>query len=79
MVLTIWEKELSIYPNPTFGVFFVNGKEINSVSISDLSGRTILKTTSSELDLSQLVNGTYLIFIEHTNGTGELIKVRLSR
>ncbi len=79
LLLSIKEKELSIYPNPTSGVLFIDGKDINSVSISDLSGRTILKTTSSELDLSQLVNGTYLIFIEHTNGTGELIKVRLSK
>lgn len=58
-----------VYPNPTAGVFNI---ELNSASdktivVTDLTGRTVLTTTSSDqkitLNISHLANGVYYVKI----------------
>jgi photosystem II stability/assembly factor-like uncharacterized protein len=69
-------KGLSIYPNPTKGEVYVKAdKKIKSSSILDLSGKSVLKSTSENINISSLPKGAYLMLIEFTDGTTSSEKV----
>ncbi|MEN8826496.1 MAG: BspA family leucine-rich repeat surface protein, partial [Wenyingzhuangia sp.] len=57
---------ISIYPNPVNDKLFVQGVlYVSEISIYDVLGKLVLsKTTSSELDVSNLKKGIYLIKIK---------------
>jgi hypothetical protein len=60
-------QQIPVYPNPSNGIFYINTQQLNiqSWSISDLSGRT-LKTYNNQLnsgviDLTDLPKGIYIL------------------
>ncbi len=66
---------LSIYPNPTSGLFTIASKTntiISSVSVMDVVGKTVYtKTTQAnevEVDLTQMNTGLYMVIIKDVNG-----------
>ncbi len=69
------ENGISIYPNPTNGIlnFEFANNNIQNLSISDITGRTIQNFTNSQvqnlptIDLSNLENGIYIIKIQTDN------------
>ncbi len=66
--------EINIYPNPNNGVFTLEGAEKNSnIEISDISGHIVyqmnLSSSKTNLDLSYLSKGIYLITIHSSKGT----------
>ncbi|MBK1894596.1 T9SS-dependent choice-of-anchor J family protein [Chryseobacterium paridis] len=68
--------QTSIYPNPTKGEIEIKtDKKIKSVSIFDVSGRSVLKTTSAKPNLSSFSKGTYLMQVEFADGTSSTEKV----
>jgi alpha-tubulin suppressor-like RCC1 family protein len=79
---TIFSKnDFKIYPNPSNKFIFIENNttgKINNITISDLTGKIILKTYSqfSELNIEALENGIYLINIsvENVNYYYKLIK-----
>ncbi|WP_405296710.1 leucine-rich repeat domain-containing protein [Algibacter sp. Ld11] len=72
------ELDLNIFPNPTSGVVSIKSKQLNdaSVSIYDLNGRILstnsINGTSSEIDISELSCGIYLLKFKVANN--EFIK-----
>lgn len=59
----------NIYPNPTSGIFYIDGlKKNDKVSLYDQSGK-LLKSAEGEnkLDISELPDGIYLITTESGN------------
>ena len=70
-------KNIILYPNPTSSNIFIGG-EFNKVRLYDLFGRELLKSTSNQLDLSNLPNNVYMIKLEDNQGkiivTGKIIK-----
>ncbi|CAM3497876.1 Por secretion system C-terminal sorting domain-containing protein [Flavobacterium longum] len=59
----VGQDEVTVYPNPSEGVFYVNtppGAQA-SFEVNDLTGRTILKTESSTIDLSAFPTGMYIL------------------
>ncbi len=62
------EKEFSIYPNPTNGrINIETNKQIKKITILNISGKIILETTNTEIDLSKQKTGTYFLKIETEN------------
>jgi hypothetical protein len=67
--------DMAIYPNPTSGHITIdnrNTKNISSVTIKDLSGKTIadfpgINNSATELDLGVLPAGVYLLEIKHAS------------
>lgn len=56
---------INIYPNPTKDVIYIEGVELESISISDASGRKkIFILSDGKVDISDLVNGIYFIAID---------------
>lgn len=68
---------ITLYPNPTSSNIFIGG-EFNKVRIYDIFGRELLKSTSNQLDLSNLPNNIYMIKLEDNQGkiivTGKVVK-----
>lgn len=76
-----FEKSVTVYPNPTTGMVYVNGVDDAAVSVYSLSGkmvRNIEKVNNSTIDLSSLSNGIYMIKIEK-DGTTVTKKIALHK
>ena len=68
-VNSINKTKLSIYPNPTKGIFTVEGQDITKVEILDITGKKIksLSNTKNTFDLSNEKNGVYFIKVYTEN------------
>jgi hypothetical protein len=65
------DKNIDVYPNPTNGLLNVSGNGTMHITMSNLLGQSMLKTTangSTTLDLSRYESGMYLIRIETESG-----------
>ena len=61
--------KVSIYPNPTNGMLFVEGEGINSIEVMDINGRTVKSSAKAgAIDLSDLENGVYMVRTATENG-----------
>ena len=58
---------LSIYPNPATDVLYVNAENLNRVEINDMTGRNVLNTTSSVVDLRGVEAGVYFVTVRTEN------------
>lgn len=68
---TIINLRLELYPNPTTGVLYIKGAEVESAELFSLDGRLILSEQSSNtLNLSSLPSGMYVVRIRTSLGTG---------
>lgn len=65
------ETTINVYPVPSNGIVFVEGDNINSLEVLDLSGKLIKKSvptsTVTEIDMD-VPSGEYMLRIETTNG-----------
>lgn len=64
--------KVQVFPNPTSGSFTVKGKAIKSIRVSNLLGLELqnkqVNDNYSEIDLTNLPNGMYLLQIETETG-----------
>ncbi|NPA67953.1 MAG: T9SS type A sorting domain-containing protein [Chlorobi bacterium] len=65
---------VNLYPNPADDILFIAAKsEIKSVSISDITGKNVLRkyinSQNAEIKVYDLQNGIYIINIETNNFT----------
>lgn len=65
------ETTINVYPVPSNGIIFVEGDNINSLEVLDISGKLIKKSvptsTVTEIDMD-VPSGEYMLRIETTNG-----------
>lgn len=52
-----------IYPNPTRDVLMIEGVDSQTIRVYDLQGRLIKTENSTQVDVSNLAEGTYLLQI----------------
>ena len=60
---------LKLSPNPTSGQLTVAGVEVLRVKICNMAGEVLLETVHSQLDISALSSGIYLVVAESAAGT----------
>ena len=60
-----FDSDLQIYPNPTTGLFTIEGA-IGTTKVIDPLGRLVFTTTKSEIDLSDQPKGIYFVSIGET-------------
>ena len=71
---------ISIFPNPTYGVITISAKQNYSVTIFDITGKVIAKSemenNTTDIDISNEQSGLYIILIsnENTTNTYKIIK-----
>ncbi len=70
--------EVTIYPNPTNGIFNMEFKnDVNSIRVINILGKVVYfekvaansTETTKRIDLSNLVNGLYIVSVSNDNGT----------
>ena len=66
---------MSLYPNPASDMVSIFGDGFVSATVIDLTGRTLLQTTSMQLDISGLRPGEYVVKVERLNGETEELKM----
>ncbi len=69
-VITVIEPDtftFSLYPNPTSGVIFIQGKDIKEVEIYSITGQKVFQTNDHRFDISQLSSGIYIARIRTGN------------
>ncbi len=74
----IGKKSALVYPNPFKDVIYLeNPDEIDSVSISDFSGRKIKNFNNSfkELQLKDLVEGVYILTVNYKDAKSKTMKI----
>ena len=50
-----------VYPNPTQGFVYTNQEIISKIHVYDLTGKQLMKTNNSSVDLGSINNGMYII------------------
>ena len=53
--------EIFVYPNPTTGLIRTNQDIISQIRVYDLTGKQLMETNASSVDLSTFKNGVYLL------------------
>ena len=74
----IAKKETAVYPNPFKDVIYLdNAEAVKSVSIADISGKTVknINNISKNLYLSDLKTGVYIITINYKDGKSNTNKI----
>lgn len=70
------EGEISIFPNPTVDIVNINNLPLEAeVRLLDVSGKLLMKTNTSSIDLSERESGLY--FIEVLSGGEEETKIKI--
>jgi len=59
---------ISIYPNPTTDVIFIETNAIFNVAIFNVLGEKIISTQNNKIDLSSYQNGLYFVVLKDNNG-----------
>lgn len=76
-VANVSKGNLSVYPNPFKDILKISDiKNVVSAVVTDISGRRLLEIKpTSELNLSQLKKGVYIISLKYSNGEVKTTKV----
>ena len=57
-------KSIVIYPNPTQEILIISGIESQILRIYDLQGRLLKEGNGTQINVSNLANGTYLLQVD---------------
>jgi len=55
------QSELKVYPNPTTGIVYLAVKEDVDIEVRDLTGRVVMRTRGTMVDLSGMAEGIYFV------------------
>ena len=66
---------MSLYPNPASDMVTIFGDGFVSATVIDLAGRTLLRTTAMQIDISGLRPGESVVKVERINGETEELKM----
>jgi Secretion system C-terminal sorting domain len=73
---------ISVYPNPTTDIIFISTEEFlenSTIVLMDVSGRVVeikeITESRSQIDMGNLMNGTYLLSIKAEDQTIKTLKI----
>ena len=64
-----------IYPNPTADRIYISSNEFLTAEIFNVVGQKILTTTNNNIDMTELVSGTYALRISINDKTTKTFKI----
>jgi hypothetical protein len=62
------DKLLNVFPNPTNNILKIDFNDYKSSELFSIDGKSVLKSTAKQIDLSKEVKGIYFLVIEDING-----------
>lgn len=79
-IANVDEKVINVYPNPTNArINIASEQAVKNVTLFNVNGQQLMTTTKTDIDLSQLSNGTYVVRVEMQDGTVATRTVVLSK
>jgi len=70
---SITQSTFPIYPNPSNGIFHIEGDNVDKIEVFDNVGRLLLKSGNQQtIDLSAFSNGVYFAKIYYGKGVGNI-------
>lgn len=69
--------EWSVYPNPANDIIQIEADNLESVSIIDLFGKTVVTSTSHLINVEQLAAGTYTLQLTTTGGKSAMKRLMI--
>ena len=66
--------DVFVYPNPTTGLIHANQEIISQIRVYDLTGKQLMKSEDSSVDLSTFKNGVYLLQLFRTDSKNWVTK-----
>ena len=67
-VKTVNNSEILVYPNPANDIIYIDYDKEVLVEFHNLIGTKVLESNKTEIDVSGLNNGTYIVLIKNNNG-----------
>ncbi len=67
-ISNIKHKSLDVYPNPTSNILKIDFNDYKSSELFSIDGKSVLKSTLKQIDISNKVKGIYFLVIEDVNG-----------
>lgn len=58
-----------VYPNPTADRIYIKADKIKKAELFDLMGRKVRSTNQLQIDVSNLSNGNYILYVKTENNT----------
>jgi hypothetical protein len=77
-IIAIEEQKFEFYPNPANNTLFVKGQSlVSKISMYKMSGIqvAVFKEIGSQIDISSLNSGIYLLVIDYINGDRKIEKL----
>ena len=59
--------DIFVYPNPTTGLIRTNQDIVSQILVYDLTGKKLMETNDSSVDLSVFKNGVYIFKLYQSN------------
>lgn len=78
-VSNVFGNNISIYPNPSKGIFQLTGDDISRTEVSSLNGTVIGFYYDKHIDLSTLSNGMYILSIYGKKGLLKKEKIMITK
>lgn len=67
---------ISVYPNPTNDILHVKtNDEIENITVYDFMGKSVIRESRKEINLTQQLSGVYFLVIEYRDKTTRTMKV----
>ena len=63
------DSRISVYPNPTANRIYIQGENVLRAELFDLRGRKVRSTNQSQIDMSTLSRGNYILQVKTQNKT----------
>lgn len=63
------QTSVNVYPNPTTGRFHITAEGFENVEVYDVTGRNVMNTDQSVIDLSAFANGVYTLRVNTVMGS----------
>jgi len=72
----IAKSNLKVYPNPISDIVNIaSDKKISNISINDLSGKKLLESNETKLNIKSFSKGVYLLTVKYVDGITETKKI----
>ena len=66
---------ISVYPNPTANKIFIQGENVLQAELFDLRGRKVKTTNQGQIDLSDIISGSFILKVTTDNNKSKSFKI----
>ena len=69
------DTNIKVYPNPATNYIFINSELNHKSTLYNMAGQRVLESNAKQLNVSDLPNGVYLLYLISTNNTTSTFKI----